>query len=56
MGYIKSELPFLVLQDVGCGGDNICLIFVRGFTCRVKYRKEIDKLVDRVGSNGDIQD
>ena len=52
----RSELPFLALQDGGCGGNKPWLVSGCGFTCRVKQRKEIFKLVDRVGSNGNIQD
>ena len=56
MGEAKRELPFLVLQAIGCGGDTPWILSVRGFTCRLKYRKEIWKLVDRVSNNGNIQD
>ena len=56
MGESKHELPFLSLQPGGCGGDALWIVSGCMFTCRVKYRKEILKLVDRVGSNGNIQD
>ena len=52
MGYAKREMPFRVLQAIGCGGDAPYIVSVCGFTCRVKQRKEIEKLVDIVGING----
>ena len=52
----EHELPSLAIQAVGCGGRPPCMVLGRGFTCRVKYRKVIDKSVDRVGINGNIKD
>ena len=56
MGEAGRELMFLVLQAVGCGGDAPWIVCVRRFTCRVKYRKEIETIVDQVGSNRYMQD
>ena len=36
MGEEERELPFLVLQAVGCGGDASWIVSVHGFTCKVK--------------------
>ena len=55
MGEAKRELLFLELQAIGCGGDAPWIVSVRGFTCRVKQGKEIDKQLDGGGRNGDIQ-
>ena len=55
MGEDKCELSFMALQSYVCGGDIPLLVSGLGFTCIVKQRREIEKLLDRGGSSGNIK-